>query len=238
MKPHSKRIALLLGMALAATGCGKQSAAEPDAQKLAELQTRLAHLKQEIGLARDVSAIKKLQRAYGYYLDKGISDANGDMFARDATAEYSVSGLLIGQDSIRRALHFTGPNNSLVEGRMNTHMQLQGLVNVAPDGQTAKARWRILALTGNYGERASWGEGPYEVEYVKEDGVWKIKKLQWYVTVTGAMYEGGWTKERPPVQRRPGSIPPPDAPSTVPDLKPYPAVYMPPYHYKNPVTGR
>ena len=71
-----------------------------------------------------------------------------------------------------------------------------------------------------------------------DGGIWKIKKLVWYAVVSGALYDGGWTKIRPPEPRKPGSIPPGDAPSTIPDLKVYPEVYMPPYHYKNPVTGK
>ncbi|MEP7311000.1 MAG: nuclear transport factor 2 family protein [Pseudomonadota bacterium] len=230
---------ILIGLSVGLVACSSgstQSAAEM--QKLVELQAHLAKVERAVDVAKAASDIRRLQRTYGYYLDKGLADDLADLFSKDATAQYSKGGVHIGRDNIRRAMHYLGPNNNLIEGRMNTHTQLQGVVHVAPDSKTAKARWRILAMTANYGERASWGEGPYEVEYANEDGVWKIKKLVWYGVVSGALYEGGWTKKRPPVVRKPGSTPQGNAPTTIPDLKFYPDVYLPPYHYKNPVTGK
>jgi hypothetical protein len=87
-------------------------------------------------------------------------------------------------------------------------------------------------------QSAFWGEGPYEIEYVKEGGVWKIKKLHWYVTFV-APYEGGWARVKP-VDAMVGELVkdfPPDRPSTE-KYKPFPGAYLPPYHYDNPVTGK
>jgi hypothetical protein len=123
---------------------------------------------------------------------------------------------------------------------MMTHMQVQGLVNVAADGNTAKARWRAVAFTAT-APQGRMQEGPYEVEYVKEDGIWKIKKLQWFQTF-GAPYEGGWAKLKPPPGKpdaaalaRAAQIPKPDKPEPG---RTWPEAIVPPYHYSNPVTGR
>ena len=109
--------------------------------------------------------------------------------------------------------------------------------HVAPDGRTAKARWRTLSQTGQFEQRASWGEGPYEIEYVKDNGVWKIQKLHWYITFV-TPYEDGWVRVKPMEARAAAFVKdfPPDRPPSE-SYKPFPAAYLPPYHYENPVTG-
>jgi hypothetical protein len=114
-------------------------------------------------------------------------------------------------------------------------MQLQPKIDVAPDGATAKGRWRAIMQVGQLNKRAQWGEATYENDYVKEGGIWKIKKLHAYFTYYADYYKG-WDKGGDPP---PGALAdlPPDLPSTE-VYKLYPDVYIPPYHYKNPVTGR
>jgi hypothetical protein len=46
----------------------------------------------------------------------------------------------------------------------------------------------------------------------------------------------GWSKGGVPMGSAFEHLPP-DAPQTV-DYRPYPDIYIPPYHYPNPVTGR
>ena len=48
---------------------------------------------------------------------------------------------------------------------------LQPVVTRAPDGKTAKGRFRVLAMLGSYGGAAVWAGGLYENEYVLENGV-------------------------------------------------------------------
>ena len=63
---------------------------------------------------------------------------------------------------------------------------------MAPDGQTAKVRIRMLQQMGT-GARASMGASIYENEAVKEDGVWKFSKVHTMNTMS-ASYVGGWAK--------------------------------------------
>jgi SnoaL-like domain len=216
----------------------KQSGAQAEEQQTAVRRAEIAKLEARADLIKDANDIKRLQRAYGYYLDKGQWDDMADLFAADATAEYAHDGVYVGQNRIRGYLRKLGQDRiGLSEGEINNHMILQPVVHVAPDGMTAKARWRALIQVGKYKENASWGEGPYEIEYVKDNGVWKIRKLHWYVSFL-APYEGGWAKMKPteafasPVPKRL----PPDRPPTE-SYKPWPAPFIPPYHYENPVTG-
>ena len=110
-------------------------------------------------------------------------------------------------------------------------------MTVADDGQTAKGRWRAVIQIGEHGESATWAEGPYENEYVKEDGVWKIAKLRWYPTFI-APYEGGWLNADPAAvdEYSRGEGVEPDRPPSG-GCDPYPAVCVPPFHYPNPASG-
>jgi len=202
--------------------------------QIMELEGRLDALEREIQLLEDTKAIKRLQRAYGYYVDKGLSSEVAELFSANATAELGGFGVFIGKDRVAELYDFL-LGDGLREGQLNNHMILQGVVNVAPSGTSAKGRWRALIQLGEHGESAVWSEGPYENEYVKENGVWRIDKLHWYMTLT-APYTPGWHLAPEPMAGPLDSLPP-DAPPTE-NYQSYPSAYLPVYHYDNPVSGR
>jgi len=185
-------------------------------------------------LLEDSKAIKRLQRAYGYYLDKGLSQEVAGLFADDATVELANMGVYAGKQHIA-ALYQHLIGDGPVAGHLDNHIIMQGVVHVAPDGRTARGRWRALIQMGQDGVSAKWSEGPFENEYVKQGGTWKISKLHWYTTFT-APYDPGWHKAPEPM---PGPLEdlPPDRPPTE-TYQSYPGAYIPPYHYANPVSGR
>ena len=216
---------------LAAAGCATgdvdTSALQ---QQVRQLETRRERIE-------DRNDIERLQRAYGYYVDEGLWDEVADLFAEDGSVEYGLDGVYVGRDRIREYLYALGDGqNGLPEGRLNEHLQLMPVVTVAADGMSARGRWRGLILEGELGRSAMWGEGPYENTYVKEDGVWKIMNLHWYQSML-VPYEGGWQVNEDPtggifVSDTLG----PDAPPTV-GYETWPATYLPPFHFPNPVLG-
>jgi hypothetical protein len=220
-------VAMLAFISLAA--CSGQTGA--DKEKLAALQQRIGALEINATRAEDIRAIKKLQRAYGYYLEKGMGDDLADLFSSAAEAEYAA-GIYVGDENIR-AWFSQLAEGAQTPGRLSDHMNLQPVVDLAPDGQTAKGRWRVLLMAGTYGQSASWGEGLYEIGYIKEAGVWKIDRLHWYQNFV-APYEGGWMRKRdaPPRGRsaRPGAVAP-AKPRSDPNQKSWPEAYVPPFHY-------
>ena len=231
---------LLLGVlttlgSLAGCGGGGDAPTAADTAALdhiTALRARLADLEREAQRLESVGAIKRLQRAYGFYLDEGLWDDVADLFSDDATIEYANEGVYAGEQRIREYLHrLGGGRNGLAEGQLNEHMQLQPVITLAPDGNRAQGRWRTVIMSGEFGKSANWGEGTYENEYVNDGGTWKIRKLHWYVTFV-APYELGWTKVEP-VDRLAAPFTaefPPDAPPTE-DYKPFPGVYFPPFHW-------
>jgi hypothetical protein len=206
-----------------------------DNQELSALQNRIAALEQRKRLLEDANDIKRLQRAYGYYVDEGLWDEVADLFAQDGTIEIGLDGVYVGKARVREYLYaLGGGRQGLVHGQLNEHMQLMPVVTVAPDGMSAKARWRALIMAGELGQSAIWGEGPYENEYVKQNGVWKIQSLHWYQSVV-VPYEGGWQPNEDVNGGKwvSGTLPPDRPPSVQYDT--WPGTYLPPFHFPNPV---
>ena len=198
---------------------------------------RLAILEHRRSLIRDANEIKRLQRIYGYYLDQGMWDEVADLFSTEGTIEFGLDGVYAGRERVREYLFALGDGrDGLPAGTLNEHMQLMPVVTVAPDGMTAQGRWRDLMLIGRHGQDAHWGEGPYENDYVKEDGVWKFARVHWYQSVV-VPYEGGWQVNE---DSNGGHWVPetmsPDAPPSV-AYETWPGTYLPPFHFPNPVLN-
>ena len=245
--PRHSKFAILPGAYAYACACAwvclsTASATAADVARIAALNARLAALSATAERLDDVNKVKKLQRAYGYYLDKGYWGEASDLFADDATLEVGVDGVYVGRARIHERLVREGggnPGPGLPYGQFNHHMQLQPVVHVAADGLTAQGRWRELALLGQFQKFAAWGDGIYENEYAKENGVWKIRKAHFYPNFV-APYKGGWVALKPVTGDWKSDVAkefPADRAPTV-TYKPYPDLYTPPFHYKNPVTGK
>jgi hypothetical protein len=194
------------------------------------LAARAAALEREVTALEDLNAIKRLQRSYGFYTDKQLWTAAADLFSTDGTIEVGGSGVYVGPERIRAFLALNGPESPQPR-RLFDHMQLQPVVHVAADGLTAQGRWHIFAQEAVHGEYANWGLGVLENEYVKEDGVWKIRRHHFFTTMY-TPYEAGWGKTAIPNAGPSAELPPDRAPTV--DYQPYPAAFVVPFHYQNP----
>ena len=70
------------------------------------------------------------------------------------------------------------------------------------------------------------------IKYIKENNIWKFKKMHFYLVFRTPLDEG-WVKTPVVLSMAKGSA---DLPATV--YKPYPSGYVIPFHFKNPVTGK
>ncbi len=230
-------------------GQSGDSAADPvpaGTARLAAASQQLAALEARRERVQDAADIKRLQRIYGYYLDNGMWSEIADLFAANGSIEIGLDGVYAGRERIRSYLQALGNNlagqaghsatEGLADGQLNEHMQLMPVVTVAADGQTARGRWRDLMLLGNYGGAAYWGEGPYENEYVKEEGVWKLARVHWFQSML-VPYEGGWqvNEDSNGGHWVPASMTP-DRPPTV-EYETWPGTYLPPFHFPSPVLN-
>ncbi len=153
---YAPRIGLMVTGACALvlmTSCtsGAPVASAPDTTALqrsvAELQLRAAAL-------RDINDIKRLQRAYGYYSDSGQWEQIAKLFSHNATLEIGLDGVYRGQERVRQYfLAVGGGHTGLAPGQVNQYLQLMPVINLAPDGLTAKGTWRAVILAGQAGKR-------------------------------------------------------------------------------------
>jgi len=175
---------------------------------------RLAAVEQRIALLEDHNAVRKLQHAYGYYIDKCLYNQVVELFTEDCKI-YFHGGVFKGKDGARRLYierfqkAFVGGRNGPVFGFLLDHPVMQDIVDVAEDRKTAKARMRCLMQAGTHdllvrdkparpGALRQWWEGGiYENTYARgADGKWRISELQ-YRALWHANFEDGWAHTKP-----------------------------------------
>ncbi len=173
-----------------ATGVLSLGARQPDPQvaleaSIARLQTHLEHIE-------SVRAVKRLQYAYGHYVELGLWNDFADLFADEATTNYQQG--VRGKEEVRTLfLQQVGQGKlGLAEGRIYPHILFQPVVHLSQSGLAARGRWRILAMLGGLGGSATWYSGVYENEYVFDNGAWKIGVLHSEPRVTAAYGAAGW----------------------------------------------
>jgi hypothetical protein len=169
------------------------------------LKKQNAELSDRIGKLEDITDIRRLQFSYGYYIDYCHYDDVINLFAKDAEVVF-LSGVYKGHVGIRR-LYVDWIQNLFNQGREGAddgflfdHIQMQDVITIADDRRTAKGRFRGVLLGGSHDIRKYrppgvpqqfMESGIYENDYVREDGVWKIKRLD-YMLQWQAEYETGW----------------------------------------------
>ncbi|MDX1404338.1 MAG: nuclear transport factor 2 family protein [Woeseiaceae bacterium] len=255
------RLAALAGVLLplrAATGDTRGEATD----RVGELEKQLASMQAHIGRLQDLNDIRKLQHAYGYYLDKCLYEEVVDLYADDGEVRF-MGGVWKTKAGVRRLYvgtfgrRFADGKNGPVPGFLLDHPQLQEVIDVAPDRSSARARFRSMMQAGVHIDsqapmardgrkdgrhpRQWWEGGIYENEYVREDGIWKIRLLS-YNPVWHADFDKGWAYTKPEY------IPAysetyPDLPNGPDELDPnflglWPKTKTVPFHYPHPVTGK
>ena len=226
-------------------------AAEDQVRALTEQVSALTRRVQNL---EDIHAIRTLHFKYGYYIDKCLYDEVVDLFADNSRVHF-LNGIYKGKAGARRLYcewfrnFFTRGHNGPIRAFLLDHLQMQDIVDVAPDGLTAKGRFRALMTAGQHESKSEripgfpaqcWEAGIYENSYVKEGGVWKIEVLN-YNMLWQADYEKGWANDRPHLLPLDKTYP--ENPIGPDELMPETPAFWPetrnvPFHYPHPVTGK
>jgi hypothetical protein len=202
------------------------------------LSRRIAELEERLSMMEDRDAIQRLQNIYGFYIDNRMWRELADLFAENgASIEIGRRGNYIGKERIYHFLRdvLGGGRWGLLKNEIINHIQLQMVLSVADDRQSAKGRCRAI-VQGNSPPgtgKMLWAEGLYENQYVKEGGAWKIGRL-WWVPTFYTLMDGF---DQAVFQSAPESADfPPDAPSAPSDEAL--GRSFPPFHYDHPFSGR
>jgi hypothetical protein len=214
-----------------------------------DLEAKIRKLEARIQTMEDIEDIKKLQRAYGFYIEHWMAEDIIDCFAdRDDSWLRVAAGFYKGKENIRNFFHH---GRKGIESRksenpefMHQVMQLCGVVHVDPDGKTAKGRWYGFGANAFPVEggkvNPGWMNGVYEIEYIKENGKWKLWHIHWCLT-----FHAPWGESFVPPERRqdvridrPYGKNPTLNPDGGPEETLWPSGFICPFHFDNPATGR
>lgn len=223
-------------------------------EEMAEMRAEMAAMAGRLSRLEAESAIRRLHHAYGFFMDYCWYDEVIDLFASEGEAVF-LSGVYKGRASLERLYKtflgaaYTGGELGPIHGFIADHCLMQDIITIAPDGQSAKMRGRALLMLGSHESRTNrppqlpeqvYEAGLYENEYVLEDGVWKIQRLE-YALQWQALYEKGWAHTETDL---PPAVPPyPESPIG-PDFtieatrKVWPERSAMEMHFVNPVTGK
>jgi hypothetical protein len=207
-----------------------------------EMEARIKELEKKVQSLQDLEDIQRLQKTYGYYLEHWMYEEIIDLFADSPNTVLNLlAGVYLGKEGVRKyfsAFKDFSENPQLI----HQIMQLSGIVDIAPDGKTARGRWYgfgLMAMPIGKGVRPSLIDGIYNTEYIKEEGAWKILQLNWNPLAVVSPIAGWIPKEQIEaagnetiVSRNPES----DHPREINSM--YPSGYIVPFHYKHPVTRK
>lgn len=224
-----------------------------DDDRLAGMQAEIADLRRAVTRLDDIHSVRTLHFKYGYYIDMCLYDEAAELFCDDSVFTI-LNGVWRGKESVRRCYTgwmrgmFTQGGNGPVRGFLLDHLMAQDIVDISDDGRTAFGRFRCLMQAGSHVTKPDkvppfdgqmWEGGIHENVYVKEDGVWKIKILN-YNMLWQADYETGWAhsdnrlpaldKTYPEDRFGPDEL-------MAEQIERWPNMRVIPFHYPHPVTG-
>ena len=221
-----------------------------DETQIAALSRRIDELEHQLGIQQDIHAVRRLQYAYGYFIDKSQYDEVVDLFPTRARSGF-FGGIYRGKAGIRRLYierfrnNFTEGHNGPRYGWLLDHLQIQMIVDVAPDRRTASVRGRSLMQAGLHetasGRQRAWWEGGTHEHPLRAARLGSGRSAPRLSTPHGGQQEG-WAKT--PIDFIPmSSVTYPEdplGPDALLDPMPrlWPATDIVPFHYEHPVTGK
>ena len=119
-------------------------------ERLDELDARITRLE-------DMNQIERVQRTYGYFVDKGQWTQLSELFTEDATLEIGGKGVFLGKDRVLEYMHKAFGPDGARPGLLANHMQFQPIPDIAPDGRTGWIRSRAYVMS-----IGGWGLPLYE----------------------------------------------------------------------------
>jgi hypothetical protein len=137
----------------------------------------------EVGALARVIALNEIENLMGRYSHLGMMRGEGtlaELFAlKTEGVSWKTPGGPVGIEAMRA--RFSDPDEVQLPGVLHMHSMLTPVIEVAGDGKTAKGVWDSFgASVNNPDDPGGWLSVKYGVDFVKEDGKWKIWHLQVY----------------------------------------------------------
>ncbi|MEG3146787.1 nuclear transport factor 2 family protein [Sphingomonas sp. RT2P30] len=149
-----------------------------------DLAARIARL-------NDEDAVRNVQNAYGYYVDRRMWSDVVDLFADGAAVHIAGAGDFAGRAGVRRAMERMGPEG-LNHGQLNDRPIFDLTVEISPGGREAFARGIEIGMLGDADKHEGfWEFSTFRNRFVKQGGVWKLQALS-ITPLMRADYAHGW----------------------------------------------
>jgi hypothetical protein len=173
-----------------------------------------------------------------------MRDEIADCFADDPDVTlHWLEGTWKGKKGVNRYFGVGTDRPEPPPGFIHQVMPIAGVVDVDPDGKHAKGRWYSFGGVAVPDQKTgktnpSIVGGLYEIEYIKQKGVWKMWKVDWIIPLSIRVAPESWT----PVEalgKRIENFKAPEA--DIPVVKGDPRFvsgYIFPFHYSHPVTHK
>jgi hypothetical protein len=145
-------------------------------KRLKTAEDALKEMGQRVRATEDIQEIHELQRRYVNALICAEWDDCADCFAEKAKVDVILHDPVEGNANIRKWFK---------EELSKTHAGAEGDIVVHPvidlDGEKAKGKWLLYMMYcyPRTGQSLFWVQGFYEMEYVRENGKWKISYMSW-----------------------------------------------------------
>jgi hypothetical protein len=171
--------------------------APPGADDTALLSdTGLAELERRLAVAKAHDAVENVSHAFGDFLDDFDWANSSQLFARTGRRGKYQVGFYIGPERIYTAESGQyGPAPS-PRRSVQIHLRVQPVIDVGPDGMTAKLRTRLFSMNASTTVPGSFQGAMYPNDkLVMQEGVWKFQHQsidEFYSRSAG--YKNGWAK--------------------------------------------
>ncbi|OFV84343.1 MAG: hypothetical protein A2W26_08465 [Acidobacteria bacterium RBG_16_64_8] len=144
--------------------------------RIAALEKTVGELEQRVTVTEDINEIKQLQRRYVNALMATAWDDCSDCFAEDALIDVYLHEPVRGRAAIEKWFK---------DELAKTHAGKEGDIVTHPvitvDGDQAKGSWLLYMMYfyPRTGQSLFWVQGYYDMQYVRENGRWKIGVMRW-----------------------------------------------------------
>ena len=178
----------------------------------------IKQLEERIDRLNDEDAVRNLQHAYGFYVDRKMWNDVVDLFADDSKVQIETASgseaYFKGKAGVRQAMEkYMGPSPDtgsagLLTGEGNNRPIFDTIVDVVSDNEayTRGIELGMLAkcdlnntVNGQGNGEGWWTISVFRNRFVKEDGIWKMKELRYYNLMRADFYaindlgqQAGW----------------------------------------------
>jgi len=209
------------GLKLVATKALTAAVAAPPAKKASvDTSARMKDAARKVMVAKAYDAAEHVSSSYGFFADDSQWNWLSELFGKTGTKQIPFAGYYTGYDRISHALflEYGDPVTlSTKKASIAFHWRIQPVINVAPDGRSARVRTYLFhPNTSKQGSGTLFGAMYPDDHLILEDGIWRL----WNLSLDEPYFEmpnwkGGWSAatDRPAVTQTPRAAPPPPAPA-------------------------